>query len=133
MFAISEVLDSQLTVLVGGLITLVGTVNFFLLRTIKKDTSQVNTAVNHIEPGKKRLTERVDRIEETLHTIQHNMYIAKGAAIEVADRSKANTANLVRTNNMMETLLASHVDTKHKLEQILDFMPKRKSDETESE
>lgn len=38
--------------------------NLWLTQRIKKDTRQVNNAVNHVEPGKLSLTARVDSIVE---------------------------------------------------------------------
>lgn len=115
-------------ILIGGIIvTYLKTIKKDA-KAIKRDTTQVNVAVNHIEPGKKPLTQRVDRIEETLHTIQYDMDIAKTASIETSDRSKTNASNLVKTNNMMESLMESHVENKKQLSQILDLMPKRKDD-----
>lgn len=80
--AISDVLDSQLTVLVGGLIVLVGTANLFLLKNIKRDTAQVNRAVNHIEEGTPTLSDRVDAVNGTLEYTQAVLTVYKKETAE---------------------------------------------------
>ena len=128
MFAISEALDAQLVAFMGALIGLLGLANIYFLNKIKKDTGQVNTAVNHVEPGKKTLTQRVDRIEETLHTIQYDMDVAKKTAIEVSAQTADNSEKIDDTKTMVEELMKSHVANVAKLDEILDVMPKRKTD-----
>lgn len=133
MVAISDALDTQLVLLVGGLITLVGIANAILLKKLNIKTEQVNNAVNHVEPGKKPLTQRVDRIEETLHTIQYDMDVAKQTAMDVSEKTVDNADRIEETKGMVESLLKSHVETKDKLEEILLVIPKRKTDLNESE
>ena len=128
MFAISEALDAQLVAFMGALIGLLGLANIYFLNKIKKDTGQVNTAVNHVEPGKKTLTQRVDRIEETLHTIQYDMDVAKKTAIDVSAQTADNSEKIDDTKTMVEELMKSHVANVAKLDEILDVMPKRKTD-----
>lgn len=128
MFAISEALDAQLVTLMGALIGLLGLANIYFLNKIKKDTGQVNTAVNHVEPGKKPLTQRVDRIEETLHTIQYDMDVAKKTAMDVSAQTADNSEKIDDTKTMVEELMKSHVANIAKLDEILDVMPKRKTD-----
>lgn len=128
MFAISEALDAQLVTLMGALIGLLGLANVYFLNKIKKDTGQVNTAVNHVEPGKKPLTQRVDRIEETLHTIQYDMDVAKKTAMDVSAQVVGNSEKIDDTKTMVEELMKSHVANVAKLDEILDVMPKRKTD-----
>ncbi len=128
MVAISQVLDNQLVLLVGGLITLVGSANIFLLRAIKRDTTQVNNAVNHVEPGKKPLTQRVDRVEETLVVMQYEQGLAKTAAIEAKKTVESLAASVDETQTMIEKLMTSHVHTNEKIDDLIDKMPKRKSD-----
>lgn len=128
MFAISEALDAQLVTLMGALIGLLGLANIYFLNKIKKDTGQVNTAVNHVEPGKKPLTQRVDRIEETLHTIQYDMDVAKKTTMDVSAQTADNSEKIDDTKTMVEELMKSHVANVAKLDEILDVMPKRKTD-----
>jgi len=128
MFAISEALDAQLVAFMGTLIGLLGLANIYFLNKIKKDTGQVNTAVNHVEPGKKTLTQRVDRIEETLHTIQYDMDVAKKTAIDMSAQTADNSEKIDDTKTMVEELMKSHVANVAKLDEILDVMPKRKTD-----
>ena len=128
MFAISDALDAQLVTFLGALIGLIGLGNIYFLKTIKKDTGQVNSAVNHVEPGKKPLTQRVDRIEETLHTIQYDMDIAKKAAMDVSAQTADNSEKIDDTKTMVEQLMKSHVANVEKLDEILLVIPKRKTD-----
>lgn len=127
-FAISGVLENQLILLVGSLIGLVGVANAVLLKKLNTKAEQVNTAVNHVEPGKKPLTQRVDRIEETLHTIQYDMDIAKKAAIDVSAQTADNSEKIDDTKTMVEQLMKSHVANVEKLDEILLVIPKRKTD-----
>lgn len=94
----------------------------------KKEVSQVNNAVNHVEAGKKPLTQRVDRIEETLHTIQYDMDVAKKTAIEVSEKTADNSKNVDDAKVMIEELMKSHVNNVEKLDEILKAIPKRKTD-----
>jgi septal ring factor EnvC (AmiA/AmiB activator) len=94
----------------------------------KKEVSQVNNAVNHVEVGKKPLTQRVDRIEETLHTIQYDMDVAKQTAMDVSEKTADNSENIDKTKVMVEELMKAHVANIEKLDKILKVMPKRKSD-----
>ncbi len=127
-FAISVVLENQLILLVGSLIGLVGVANAVLLKKLNTKAEQVNTAVNHVEPGKKPLTQRVDRIEETLHTIQYDMDIAKKAAMDVSAQTADNSEKIDDTKTMVEQLMKSHVANVEKLDEILLVIPKRKTD-----
>jgi len=111
-----------------AVIVLLGTLNVFFLQKIKKDTGQVNNAVNHVGPNGKPLTERVDRIEETLHTIQYDQDQAKQAAIAAKDLAAGLGTDITDTRQMVESLMSSHVKTRDKLDEIVKFLPKRKDD-----
>lgn len=114
-------LEAQIAPIAAALLALLGTINIYFLKRIKQDTSQVNNAVNHVGIGKRPLTERVDRIEETLVEVQYDQQQAKSAAIA--------TKKSVEDNNaMMEKLLESHVHTNEKLSELIQKMPKRKTD-----
>lgn len=102
-------------------------------KSIKQDTTQVNNAVNHIQPGSPTLTLRVDRIEETLHTIQYDQDQAKQAAIQVKDVTSELGNEITQTKLMVENLMKSHVNISDKLENMLNVMPKRKEDQINSE
>jgi len=58
--------------LLAALSTLISTINLWLATKIKRETSAVNTAVNHVEEGKLPLTRRIDRIEETLVVVEYD-------------------------------------------------------------
>ncbi len=122
------VLQNAFYVIASGILLAI----FARIQSVKKDTSQVNNAVNHVDPGKKPLTQRVDRIEENLHTVQYDMDIAKKAAMEVAHKVDQTADDLTQTKNMVEGLMVSHVETKKELlaalEDIKDVIPKRKTD-----
>ena len=82
ILAISDALDSQLVVLVGGLIVLVGSANFFILKNIKRDTSQTTRAVNHVEEGTPTLSDRVDAVNGTLEYTQAVLTVYKKETAE---------------------------------------------------
>ncbi len=121
-------LTVQLGTVLGALAILLTTFNNYILLKIKRETSIVNTAVNHVEPGKKPLTQRVDRIEETLHTIQYDMDVAKKTAIDVSAQTADNSTKINDTKQMVEQLMKSHVNNVAKLDEILNVIPKRKDD-----
>lgn len=114
-------LEPQLVALISAAIILLGTINVWFLNRIKQETSQVNNAVNHVGPNKRPLTERVDRIDETLVVMQYEQAQAKHAAIE------SKTA-IEKFGSVIEQLMISHVKTNEKLEEIIKTMPKRKND-----
>lgn len=97
-------------------------------KAIKNDTTQVSNAVNHIAPGAPTLTLRVDRIEETLHTIQYDQDQAKSAAIQAKDLASKLGVEISETKTMVEMLMKSHVNINETLNNVLDVMPKRKGD-----
>jgi hypothetical protein len=77
MLGISEALDGQLVLLVGVLIVLGTTANVFLSSRIKRDTGQVNKAVNHVAEGTPTLSDRVDAVNGTLEYTQAVLTVYK--------------------------------------------------------
>ena len=129
MFAISQALDGQLILFLGSVIGLIGVVNAYILSRIKRETSQVNNAVNHVEPGKKTLTERVDRIEENLHVVQYDLDAVKKSMFEIMD-------SISKQKGLSEGLLKTHVESRaevvqlsSKLDDLMKAIPKRKDDD----
>lgn len=114
-------LESQIAPLIAALIVLLGTINVYFLKKIKQDTTQVNNAVNHVTPGGRTLTDRVDRIEETLVIVQYDQQQAKSAALEAKE-------SIESTNDMIEKLLESHVHTNERLAALIEKIPKRRTD-----
>lgn len=113
-FAISEALDKQLVVLAVALVGLVELIKLRMLKGIKKDTTQVNNAVNHVEPGKKPLTQRVDKIEEDVHTLHYKADVMTRELGAVSNRSEKNSEKIDETKELVR--------------QLFDVVPKRKDD-----
>ena len=61
-------MDSQQIIV--SILGLANALTLFLLSRIKRDTAQVNTAVNHVEPGKLTLTQRIDVIGEDVDLLK---------------------------------------------------------------
>lgn len=68
-------MNTTVTALIASLLGLSQALTIFIVSRTKKDTTQINTAVNHVEPGSDTLTRRVDVITE-------DMTVVKGKAIE---------------------------------------------------
>ena len=82
VLAISDVLDNALAQLVFAAIALIGTANLWYLSRIKKDTTAVNSAVNHVSPGTPTLSDRVDATNQTLEYTQAVLTVYKKEATE---------------------------------------------------
>lgn len=68
-------MNTNIPTLLASLLALSQALTLFILSRTKKDTAQINNAVNHVEPGADTLTRRVDVITE-------DMTVVKGKAIE---------------------------------------------------
>lgn len=90
-------------------------------RQIKKSVDQVNNAVNHVGPGGRTLTDRVDRIEETLVVVQYDQTQIKTNIVSLGDKIDS-------ANTKSEEVLKSHVETKKKIDELITKIPKRKND-----
>lgn len=95
-FAISDALDSQLVILVGGLITLVGTANWLLLRSIRRDTRQVNDAVNHKADGEPTLKQQVDSVKGDMFDLKKDVKHTSKKIEKIDDVLVAMLSYLVR-------------------------------------
>lgn len=68
-------MNTDTPTIIASLIGLSQAVTIYIVSKTKKDTGQINTAVNHVEPGSDTMTRRVDVITE-------DMLVVKGTAIE---------------------------------------------------
>lgn len=107
-----------------ALVGLMQAVTVFLLSRVKRDTSQVNNAVNHITPGMPTLTQRVDVITE-------DMAIVKGKAIETNREINSRFDHIDQKTDELRGKLDSFIDnTAIDLGKIRESVDRRKEPRT---
>lgn len=89
---------------------------------LKRDTRQVNKAVNHVEPGTPTLSERVDVANKIIEYIQAQQVVHKK---ETNDRFD-------QLETKQDQIKGQLVETKEKVDELFRVVPKRKADHNES-
>lgn len=88
---------------------------------VKKDTRQVNRAVNHVEPGTPTLSERVDASSQTIEFIQAQQVLHKRETAERFDSMEKN-------QNEIRGIIAGMQDDVTKIRESVDRRkPKKES------
>lgn len=124
-FAISEALDGQLGVLIGAIITLLGTLNLVFLKGIKKDTGQVNDAVNHKEEGEPTLKQQVDSLKLDMFEIKQAVKLSKKASYDLKSQ-------VDKIDSIIVTMM-SYIIRRDDAEDVKELFERRKDGQTKKD
>lgn len=94
------------------------------VESVKEDTSQINNAVNHVEPGLPTMTQRVDLIREDMDTVKLK---AIEAAKIVDERFDTVEEKLDGFREVVNGLMIMHVKTSEDIASIREVVDNRKN------
>lgn len=94
------------------------------VESVKEDTSQINNAVNHVEPGLPTMTQRVDLIREDMDTVKLK---AIEAAKIVDERFDIVEQKIDGFTEVVNGLMIMHVKTSEDITSIREAVDNRKN------
>ena len=94
------------------------------VESVKEDTSQINNAVNHVEPGLPTMTQRVDLIREDMDTVKLK---AIEAAKIVDERFDTVEQKIDGFTDVVNGLMIMHVKTSEDISSIREAVDNRKN------
>lgn len=94
------------------------------VESVKEDTSQINNAVNHVEPGLPTMTQRVDLIREDMDTVKLK---AIEAAKIVDERFDTVEQKIDGFTEVVNGLMIMHVKTSEDITSIREVVDNRKN------
>jgi predicted nucleic acid-binding Zn-ribbon protein len=94
------------------------------VESVKEDTSQINNAVNHVEPGLPTMTQRVDLIREDMDTVKLK---AIEAAKIVDERFDTVEQKIDGFTDVVNGLMIMHVKTSEDITSIREAVDNRKN------
>ncbi len=94
------------------------------VESVKEDTSQINNAVNHVEPGLPTMTQRVDLIREDMDTVKLK---AIEAAKIVDERFDTVEQKIDGFTEVVNGLMIMHVKTSEDITSIREAVDNRKN------
>ena len=94
------------------------------VESVKEDTSQINNAVNHVEPGLPTMTQRVDLIREDMDTVKLK---AIEAAKIVDERFDTVEEKIDGFTEVVNGLMIMHVKTSEDITSIREAVDNRKN------
>lgn len=94
------------------------------VESVKEDTSQINNAVNHVEPGSPTMTQRVDLIREDMDTVKLK---AIEAAKIVDERFDTVEQKIDGFTEVVNGLMIMHVKTSEDITSIREAVDNRKN------